>query len=111
MKCAWRSCGIGCLAESHLSMHLGYLPEKEFEQFNPLTTYFLLNYQRITRGKTSYMAMSHDKKKAQGHIRFVLIDQIGHALSFDGHYCCAITEKQLEATLDWMEKNLWLIFT
>jgi len=96
---------IGCLAESHLSMHLGYLPEKEFEQIQSSYNLFSLKLPKNYTRQNLFMAMSHDKKKAQGHIRFVLIDQIGHALSFDGHYCCAITEKQLEATLDWMEKN------
>lgn len=94
---------LGCLAESHLSMRLGYLSEGDFDQIQALYPPLKLP-QGYTRTKF-LQALSHDKKKASGAIRFVLIDRIGHALPFDGAYCRAVSLSELEPTLDWMENR------
>jgi 3-phosphoshikimate 1-carboxyvinyltransferase/3-dehydroquinate synthase len=94
---------MGCLAESHLSMCLGYLSEKDFEKiqsrFGPIKL-----PPGYTRTKL-LQALQHDKKRKAGQIRFVLIDKIGHALPFDGAYCRAVTLDELEPTLNWMENH------
>ena len=96
---------LGCLAESHLSMHLGYLPRQDFEHIHIHYSSFSLKLPQAYTRQKLFQALSHDKKRALGKVRFVLIDQIGHALPFDGEYCHSVTEKALASTLDWMEKN------
>jgi 3-dehydroquinate synthase len=94
---------IGCVVEAHLSMRLGYLSEKDFEQIQEMYSHWPLKLPRGYTQSKLLQAMSHDKKKAKGEIRFVLINKIGHAISFEGAYCRTVTLKQLESTLDWME--------
>lgn len=94
---------LGCLAESHLSMRLGYLSERDFDRIQSLHGPLKLP-QGYTRTKF-LAALAHDKKKRSGQNRFVLIDQIGHAMSFDGAYCRAISAEELAPTLDWMENR------
>ncbi len=95
---------LGCVVEAHLSMQLGYLEENAFEQIRALYASFPLklpiNYSR----SALLQAMAHDKKKAKGEVRFVLIDRIGHAHPFEGAYCRTVTQSALEPTLDWMER-------
>ncbi|MBI5273200.1 MAG: 3-dehydroquinate synthase [Chlamydiia bacterium] len=96
---------IGCVAEAHLSMQLGYLPKEEFEQilgaFAPFSLRLPPHYTRHNLFKT----MLYDKKSVAGKVRCVLIDRIGHALPFEGQYCRVITEKEWEPTCAWMEKT------
>ncbi len=94
---------IGSVIEAHLSMRLGYLSEKDFEPIQAMYTHWSLKLPKdYTRAKL-LQAMSRDKKKARGEIRFVLIDKIGHAMPFEGDYCRTVMQSELEPTLDWME--------
>ena len=88
---------LGCVAESFLSMRLGFLAEKEFEKIVQLFPKFKWTFDM--------KGMLHDKKRSKGKIRFVLIDKIGSAMPFDGAYCSEVPEKQLNETIHWMEKN------
>ena len=47
--------------------------------------------------------MSYDKKNVRGKIKIVLIDRIGHAISFEQEYRREISAIELAPTLDWME--------
>jgi 3-dehydroquinate synthase len=94
---------IGCQAEAHLSMSLGYLSPEDFEQIRSPYSIFSLKLPSEYTKQSLFQAMSHDKKTEQGKVRFVLIDKIGHALPFDGAYCRPVTEQELEPTLHWME--------
>jgi 3-dehydroquinate synthase len=94
---------IGSVTEAHLSMRLGYLSEKDFEQIQAMYSHFLLQLPKAYIQTKLLQAMAHDKKKALGEIRFVLIDKIGHAIPFEGAYCRTVTQSELEPTLDWME--------
>lgn len=96
---------LGCLAESHLSMDLGYLSEDQFEQIHSLYQRFSLHLPKAYDRKKLIEALFYDKKKKNGQIRFVAIDQIGHALSFNGDYCRMVAECELKSTLHWMEKT------
>ena len=96
---------IGSLVESYLSMHLGYLSKEAFEKIQTLYQEFLPFYLPVTYNRKKFLqALSSDKKNKGKEIRFVLIDRIGHAISFNGEYCRSVTEKDLEATLLWMEE-------
>lgn len=92
---------LGCVVESYLSMHLGYLPEQEFARIPKTPVRLPEEYDR----KRLCEAMARDKKNKPGEIRFVLIDRIGHALPFDGEYCRSVDLKDIHAALDWMEKT------
>jgi 3-dehydroquinate synthetase len=94
---------LGCVVESHLSMRLGHLSEKDFEQIQSIYSLLSLKLPKTYNRAKLLSAMAHDKKKALGEIRFVLIDKIGHAIPFKGAYCQTVTQSGLEATLDWME--------
>jgi 3-dehydroquinate synthase len=95
-----KAVALGCAAEAHLSLSLGYLPEKEFEQIVGVYRDFPLKLPKTYLRKALLEAMALDKK---GSLRFVLIDRIGHAIPFDKEYCRTVALKQLEPTLDWME--------
>lgn len=94
---------IGCLVESYLSMQLGYLAKREFEKIEAVYRQFPLSLPTMYQRSTFLQAMMQDKKKKAGTVRFVLIDQIGRAMAFDGSYCSPATREALDATLDWME--------
>lgn len=91
---------MGCVVESYLSYRLGYLSEDDYER---IQTYF----QSPLKLPNSYdrqhllKALQFDKK---GAFRFVLIDQIGHALPFDGAYCRTVEEMALADALTMMEQ-------
>lgn len=96
---------LGCLAESYLSMHLGYLLSSDFEKIKAIFHGFPLQLPKGYTRQALFDAMCYDKKRACGTSRFVLIDQIGRALPFDGAYCRSVTPDELTSTLDWMEKQ------
>ncbi len=100
-----RAVAMGSLAESYLSMQLGFLNEKEFEKIQILYQQFQLKLPTPYSREQILKKMGHDKKKKEGTLRIVLIDQIGHALPFQGNYCYPVSEKQLEGTFDWLEKH------
>ena len=95
---------LGCAVEAHLSMQLGYLSQEDFVQIEKRFSSFSLQLPKTYTRNKLLAALYHDKKKALGQIRFVLIDKIGHALAFQGDYCRVVTQNALEPTLTWMEK-------
>jgi len=96
---------LGCVLEAHLSMHLGYLSERDFEQILGSFSSFPLRLPKNCTRQNLFNAMVYDKKNASGKVRFVLIDRIGHAISFEGQYCRPVSEKELKATFEWMKNN------
>ncbi len=96
---------LGCVVESYLSKELGYLSEKEFLDIQEKYAFFSLKLPETYNRDKLLKAMSHDKKRQAGEIRFVLIDQIGHALPFEGTYCRTVSLDQLDSTLQWMEST------
>lgn len=100
-----RAVALGSLAEAHLSMSCGFLPEKVFDEIVIPYQQFLLKLPSSYTRESFLKKMEHDKKKKDGNLRFVLINDIGNALPFDGDYCYPVPQKILETTLDWLEKN------
>lgn len=96
---------LGCYAEAHLSMSLGYLSAADFEQIERAYSLFPLQLPKDYARPKLFEAMAHDKKKALGQIRTVLIEKIGCAIPFEGDYCQAVTPREWKQTLDWMEEN------
>lgn len=96
---------LGCVVESHLSMRLNYLSPLDFASIQARYHSFFLRLPKEYNRSRFLEALSRDKKNVAGKIRFVLIDQIGHAIPFDGDYCRAVSLEELEDTLNWMEKR------
>lgn len=99
-----RAVAIGCVAEARISVQLGYLSEKAFEQIQLPYRSFSLRWPSYARDAL-FTAMSHDKKNALGQIRCVCIDQIGRALPFEGAYCRPVSETELNRAFDWMDTH------
>ena len=95
---------LGCCVEAHLSMRLGYLSEEDFARVRKKYERFFLKLPKEYRRSIFLQALSYDKKRAAGQMRFVLIDRIGHAIPFGEDYCTVVTPDELEPTLDWMER-------
>jgi 3-dehydroquinate synthase len=85
--------GIGCIAESYLSHHLGLLTEEELNRVVGLFPKFKWNFDR----HKLISAMGKDKKVLKGAIQCVLLEKIGKAR------CEEIEPKDLHAMFDWME--------
>lgn len=96
---------LGSLVESHLSRHLGYLSDSDFDEIKRVLSCFPLKLPKNYSRSKLFEAMKHDKKRGGGAPRFVLIDRIGHAIPFDGAYCRPVSPIELEPTLDWMESQ------
>lgn len=98
---------IGCLAESYLSFQLGYLPEQQFQHieniYNTHLGTFCLPKSYDRKALVHFMAF--DKKNSIHGIRFVVIDKIGHPVSFEGEFCRTVKEDDLASTLSYMEKR------
>jgi 3-dehydroquinate synthetase len=95
---------LGCVAESYLSHLVGLLSLADFHKIHeqPLLSSFkwpTCHLKKISR------ALFFDKKKELGKIRFVLIDQIGHTVPFEGNYCSSVDPKALDTTLCWMKDH------
>jgi 3-dehydroquinate synthase len=96
---------IGCLTESYLSHKLGYLPPKQYALIEDLyrTRLGTLRLPKIYDRNSLLAAMAFDKKKSKSSIRFVLIQEIGSAIPFDGAYCRTVPEEDLGEALSMME--------
>lgn len=96
---------IGCLVEAHLSYELGYLALEEWKRIQKVYSFFSFQLPKNYSRKSFFSALFFDKKKEKGQVRFVLVSEIGKGLSFEEEYCTFVSEKELENSLLWMEKN------
>lgn len=89
--------GIGLLIESYLSHRLGYLQEEEFKKIaEMLSSYgFSAGFPEEISWDALLDAMSMDKKALRSEPRFVLIESIGRAMSFEGEFCCPVDQNIL----------------
>ncbi len=92
---------IGCLSESSLSHRLGYLSKDDLARIKTLFRKFPFSFKLPPQFalKPWCDAMQVDKKAKGGEPRFVLIDQIGHTVPFDGEYCRTVPIKELETII------------
>lgn len=97
---------IGCVTESYLSFQLGYLSKNDYEQIEELyqSRFRFLHLPHSYERGSLLKALAFDKKKSASGVRFVLIDQIGRALPFEGQYCRTVEDKDLAAALAKMEQ-------
>ncbi len=100
-----KAVALGCIAESYLSLRLGYLSQEDFNRIVPIYSRFSLALPSHYNRDKMLQAMAADKKRKQGEIRFVLLEALGKAASFDGSYCRPVSREELASTLDWMEEE------
>lgn len=83
---------MGIAFESFLSVRLGHLKASDYQKIlDILKLYgFRLDLLKSVAFEDLMQAMSRDKKVLKSEPRFVLLESIGNALSFEGQYCSPI---------------------
>jgi 3-dehydroquinate synthase len=92
---------LGCMAESYLSHQLGYLSKETLDQILGLYRKFGYAFKTLD-SKAFIEALLMDKKTKAGDPRFVMIDEIGHCLPFDGEYCRPVPQREIDRLIEWM---------
>lgn len=99
-----KAVAIGMMAESYLSMQLGYLNTPAFDRIMALLHLYKLDL-KIKEPLSPHalmQAMTRDKKATLSVPRFVLLEEIGKPLEFEGAFCSHVDEKALNHTLEWL---------
>lgn len=99
---------IGLVVESYLSMQMGHLNQNSFNRIKNILLDYALPLKLPSKFpiKTLLEAMHLDKKSIKGKPRFVIIEAIGSALSFNSHYCTLVETPLLMTALKWMNDAL-----
>lgn len=95
---------IGILAESYLSLLLGFLTAKNFKKIWDLLICYELPLQLPAECSDLNMllkTMERDKKSLQSQPRFVLIEDIGLPHKHQNAYCVQVPKDKLIETLEW----------
>lgn len=93
---------LGMLVESRIALRLGYFQQTAVDRIHAI----LKKYSIPTRISKNHSiqsildAMILDKKSSKGFPRFVILNGIGSALSFDGAYCTPVDENILKNALE-----------
>ncbi len=82
-----KAVAIGLWVESFLSYRLGYLKEEELHQIRNLLEQYKFSLDIPISEAELLEAIKIDKKAQAGEARFVLLQEIGRPLSFNGVYC------------------------
>lgn len=90
---------IGMIVESHISVVLKHLSVESFKRIVKV----LLNFTRPLEASSLDLMklMTSDKKSLKNVPRFVLLQDIGRPMEFDGEYCTRVDEGILNASLTW----------
>ncbi len=98
---------IGMVAESYISMRLGFLPEAALNKINDL----LKQYNLSTKLKhkyvraTAHQALMLDKKAKNKQPMFVLLDDIGQVHKPKSGYTNPVTNELINEALDYVSCN------
>ncbi|KAF3361522.1 3-dehydroquinate synthase [Chlamydiales bacterium STE3] len=95
---------LGILAESHLSYSLGFLSKTQLERIIDLIGRYQCKKLSLAPFDADALlqAMRLDKKGTNGKPRFVLLDAIGRAKSFEGRYCEEVDPLFIAQTVNWL---------
>lgn len=98
---------FGLLVESYMCLQLGYLKKNSFERIfsiimKVLNPFYLLEFEHDLLLKI----LVSDKKSLKGCPRFVMIDEIGSALFFEGAYCQSVDQNLIKKALFWIQDAL-----
>jgi len=99
---------IGLLVEGHLALQLGHLTLSVFDRMRKILVDYSLPLQLPLQLSldTILNAMILDKKSLKGTPRFVIIDAIGSARTYDSAYCTHVDEHLIKNALQWMNDDL-----
>jgi len=99
---------IGLLAESYIAQELGYLKSASLDRILAILEKYSipLTLADAISEEALLQAMSRDKKSKNGKARFVLINEIGASMPFQGNYCTPIEEKLIKQAIQWMKHAL-----
>lgn len=99
---------IGCVAEGYLAYKMGMLQKDAFERIYEIFHQFALPFTLPKECTQNALidAMGFDKKALEQTPRFVIIDAIGSAATFQGNYCTQVEKALLQTTLTWMINDL-----
>ena len=95
---------IGCVVESYLSYLMGLLPKEQFLQIKERFSAFPLRLPKMYTEDLFLEKIGRDKKNKHGKLRFVLLEKIGKAASFQGDYCSEVPLELLTKALQWMRE-------
>lgn len=103
-----RAVAIGTVAESYLSLQMGYLDRSNFDEIRQIFDDFEidLSWKAPLDPDTLYDLMRLDKKSLSKIPRFVLLKEIGKPLDFQGQYCTPVDESLLKNVLNWLCKEI-----
>lgn len=98
---------IGILAECHLSSELGFFNHSHLDTIRNLFLSYGLPLQLPDDYSfdklINYLVL--DKKSVNSKPRFVLLKDIGEALSFNEQYCYSVENELIQNALEWLKKN------
>ena len=99
---------IGLLAEGHISMQLGHLHPEALKRIRKILEDYGLPLQLPGSVSVESMlqVMALDKKSRKGQPRFVILNDIGESLDFQGQYCVGVEERIIKNALQWMIDDL-----
>jgi len=99
---------IGILVESYLACLLNYLKPSCFERIKAIFNKYQLPLSLPYKIPIDEMlnAMALDKKTLNGERRFVILQDIGHASSFEGKFCTPVDLSLIKNALSWMNSDI-----
>lgn len=95
---------IGMIVEAYLSFRLGYLSPQVFERIVSVVKLWGFPLKLPLKMKVDRFleVLTYDKKGECNVPRFVLLENIGNPLSFEGRYCSMIDPTILLEGITWM---------
>lgn len=99
---------IGLLVEGFLSVEIGGLKQQSFDAIKKILVQYNLPLTLPSRfsEQTLLDAMSLDKKSLKGQPRFIIIEEIGKPLEYQGNFCTHVKESLIRKSLQWMNDAL-----
>lgn len=103
-----KAVAIGMLVESFLSVELNYMKKEELLRLKALLLKYGLSFHMSKHFTENEILQSLilDKKSIQNIPRFVMINDIGSTVEFDGQYCTKIEESLIRKSIHWMYDDL-----
>lgn len=100
---------VGIMVASYMSKELGYLSDGDFQKIEqifslyeiPIVIHHQYDIEQIMK------IFARDKKAIKGTPRFVLLEEIGKAVPFDGEYCTTVNFEVLEKATHWMNEQFF----
>lgn len=95
---------IGMIGEAYLSQQMGHLSKHDFERLEHILKCYQipLQFPDPITPEAFQNTLKLDKKALKSAPRFVVLQEIGHCLPCEGHYCQTVEPTLLHQTLQWL---------